>query len=184
MATHVIRRGIAVIPMSIEKRRNPIASPIVPIRLSASMEPCSTTLVTTVRITNPKTSSTTAAPRTIRASVDDRARRSPKTRAVIPTLVAARAEPKKRDAFIVSPRTVPAKMPDDIGIATPIIATRIETRPTFRNSPRSISSPTSARRTMTPISARIFRASLGSTSPNMDGPMAIPMMISPRTAGT
>ena len=47
-----------------------------------------TTLTTTVRMIRPSTSSATAAPSTMRASTVASARRSPKTRAVMPTLVA------------------------------------------------------------------------------------------------
>ena len=140
--------------------------------------------VTTVRMMSPKTSSATAAPRTMRASVEESAFRSPKTRAVMPTLVAASAAPRNNDALRDSPRIDPARTPDDMGTTTPMIATSMEALPTRRSSVRSISRPTSAKRMMTPISARTRMASLGSMSPSMEGPMTMPAMISPSTAGT
>ena len=132
----------------------------------------------------PRTSSATAAPRTMRASVDDSARKSPNTRAVMPTLVAASAAPRKSDALNDSPRTEPAKTPDDMGTTTPIMATSMEARPTFLSSVRSISRPTSANKIITPTSAKMRIASLGSMRPSIDGPMTMPAMISPSTAGT
>ena len=59
---------------------------------------------TTVRITRPSTSSATAAPRTTRASVVASARMSPNTRAVMPTLVAVSAAPRKMDVVVSCPR--------------------------------------------------------------------------------
>ena len=120
----------------------------------------------------------------MRASVDESAFKSPNTRAVMPTLVAASAAPRNSDALSDSPRTVPAKTPDDMGTTTPMMATSIEARPTFLSSVRSISRPTSASRMMTPTSAKMRIASLGSMSPSIDGPMTMPAMISPNTAGT
>ena len=171
-------------PIAPATSKNPVARPIVESKPPTSTEPCSTMRVTMVKITRPMTSSATAAPRTMRASVDESAFRSPKTRAVIPTLVAASAAPRNNDAFTDSPRMEPAKNPDDIGTATPMMATSIDARPTLRNSSRSISSPTSANKIMTPTSARTRMASLGSTRPRSDGPIMMPATISPITAGT
>ena len=67
------------------------------------IEPTSTRRTTTVRITRPRTSSATAAPSTVRASTVVRARRSPKTRAVMPTLVAVRAAPTKIASLVLNP---------------------------------------------------------------------------------
>ena len=163
--------------------RNPIARPMVETKPPTSTEPCSTMRVTMVRITRPMTSSATAAPRTMRASVEESAFKSPKTRAVIPTLVAASAAPRNKEALTDSPRIEPAKKPDDIGTATPIMATSVEARPTLRSSSRSISRPTSANKIITPTSARTRIASLGSTRPRSDGPIMMPATISPMTAG-
>ena len=63
---------------------------------NASRDPSSTMRTTTVRITRPRTSSATAAPSTMRDSVLDRIRRSPKARAVMPTEVAVSAAPMNR----------------------------------------------------------------------------------------
>ena len=178
------RRGTSVMPMATETTRNPAASPMVEAIPATSTDPCSTTRVTTVRITRPSTSSATAAPRTMRASVEDRARRSPNTRAVMPTLVAAIAAPRKSDALVDSPSRPPARNPVPIGSATPITATTMEALPTRRSSSRSVSMPTVASRMMTPTSARIFVASVEPTRPSTDGPMRIPAQISPMTAGT
>jgi hypothetical protein len=60
--------------------------------------------VTTVRMTRPITSSATAAPRTVLASTEASARRSPKTLAVIPTLVAVRAAPMNRASLPSRPK--------------------------------------------------------------------------------
>ena len=178
------RRGTTATPTAMLTTRNPAARPMVEAIPTASTDPCSTTRVTTVRITRPSTSSATAAPRTMRASVDDSALRSPNTRAVMPTLVAAMAAPRKREALVDSPRRPPARNPDPMGRATPITATIIEARPTRRSSSRSVSMPTVASRMMTPTSARIFVASVDPTSPRTDGPMRMPAVISPMTAGT
>jgi len=74
-------------------------------------------------------------------------------------------------------------MPTDIGTTTPAIATNSDARPTLLNSSRSVSIPTVASRTTTPISARTFMASVEPTSPSTDGPMRMPAVISPITAG-
>ena len=177
-------RGTNTMPNAPATSRNPNAKPTVETRPPMSTDPCSTMRVTIVKITRPITSSATAAPRTMRASVEESALRSPKTRAVMPTLVAASAAPRKSDAFTDSPRIEPAKYPDDIGTATPMMATRTDARPTLRNSSRSISRPTSANKMMTPTSARTRMASLGSTKPRREGPIMMPATISPITAGT
>ena len=182
--TQASKRGTSVRPIAPAMIRKPTAKPIVEITPATSTEPCTTMRVTTVRMTRPSTSSATAAPRTIRASVEDNARRSPKTRAVMPTLVAASAAPKNSDAFSDSPSNEPASTPEDIGRTTPRMATSMDALPTRRNSLRSISRPTSASKIMTPISDKMRMASLGSMRPSMDGPMTMPATISPRTAGT
>ena len=158
--------------------------PIVLATSAKSTEPCWTIRVTTVRMMSPRTSSVMAAPKTMRASVDESARKSANTRAVIPTLVAARAAPRNSDALKDSPRTVPAKTPEDMGTTTPMMATSIDARPTFLSSVRSISRPTPASKIISPTSASIRIASLGSMKPSIDGPMMMPARISPSTAGT
>ena len=193
--TPIVAGEAALVPMNFNSRgtrsrpiapaitRKPTARPMVLSKPIASMDPCLTIRVTTVRMMRPRTSSATAAPSTMRASVEASAFKSPNTRAVIPTLVAAKAAPRKSDALSDSPSALPARMPVDIGRTTPRIATNMEARPTRRNSLRSISRPTSAKRMMTPTSARTRRASLGSTIPNIEGPTMMPAVISPRTAG-
>ena len=136
------RRGITNIPTMPLTVKNATASATVPSTLATSTDPSLTMRVTTVRMMRPSTSSATAAPRTMRASVELNARKSLNTRAVIPTLVAANAAPRKRDAFIVSPSAYPAITPALIGNTTPITATPSDARPTRRSSTRSISRPT------------------------------------------
>ena len=146
--------------------------------------PSSTTRVTIVRMIRPSTSSATAAPRTTRASFVDNARRSPKTRAVMPTLVAVSVAPMNNDVLPFSPRARPVADPRMSGRPTPMIATVIADRPTLRNSPTSISIPTCIKRRIAPSSARRKSESDGSTRPRTDGPMRMPASISPSTAGT
>ena len=128
-------------------------------------------------------SSATAAPRTVRASMLASARRSPKTRAVMPTLVAVSAAPTKTASLPSNPSPSPAKMPVTIGTTTPTIATAMDARPTDLSSRRSISMPTSSSRRMTPSSASVRMTSFGSTKPKTDGPMSTPAKISATTAG-
>ena len=177
-------RGITKIPMAPAIAMNPTAMPIVLATSAKSTEPCWTIRVTTVRMMSPRTSSVMAAPKTMRASVDESARKSANTRAVTPTLVAARAAPRNSDALKDSPRTVPAKTPEDMGTTTPMMATSIDARPTFLSSVMSIPRPTSASKIIRPTSASIRIASLGSMKPSIDGPMTMPARISPSTAGT
>ena len=72
--------------------------------------------------TRPMTSSATAAPSTIRASVVASARRSPNTRAVMPTLVAVRAAPTNRAVLKSSPISRIAPSPSTSGATTPTVA--------------------------------------------------------------
>ena len=65
----------------------------------------------------------------MRASVVASARRSPKTRAVMPTLVAVSAAPRKIAVSVSKPRPTPAPAPATNGTATPMIATSIDARP-------------------------------------------------------
>ncbi len=139
---------------------------------------------TTVRITSPITSSATAAPSTVRASTIVNALRSPKTRAVIPTLVAVMAAPTKSASFPDMPMICPNVTPPMNGSATPRIATLSDALPTAVSSLSSSSDPTSRSSRMTPISARTRSTSLLSTRSSADGPMRMPARISPTTAGT
>ncbi len=79
--------------------RNPTATPTMPSTVAIETVPSVTIRTTTVRMTSPSTSSATAAPNTVRASTDVSARRSLNTRAVMPTLVAANAAPRKSAVF-------------------------------------------------------------------------------------
>ena len=146
-----------------------------------------TTLTTTVRMIRPSTSSATAAPSTMRASVVASARRSPNTRAVMPTLVAVSAAPRKIAVSVSQPRPTPAPAPATNGTATPMTATSIEARPTRPSSARSISMPTWTSSSSTPSSASMPRLTPrsppSSTRPSTDGPMRMPATISPSTAG-
>ncbi|CAB4885192.1 unannotated protein [freshwater metagenome] len=176
--------GTILAPMTPVMRRNPTASPVVP-RIDAALTlPSTTTRVTIVRMMRPSTSSATAAPRTMRDSVDDSTPRSPKTRAVMPTLVAVSAAPRNTDVFTSRPSARPAPIPPRKGAATPSTATAKEALPTLASSLTSISSPTLRSRRITPISPSRRRASSACTRFSTDGPIRIPARISPRTAGT
>ena len=178
------RTGNATRPTTPETTRKPTASPIVDDTVATSTEPCWTMRVTTVRMMSPSTSSVTAAPRTVRASDVDSARRSPKTRAVMPMLVAVSAAPTNSDVLVDSPRARAAVNPSASGRATPISPTPSDDRPTRRSSVISVSMPTWARSTMTPISARTKRMSPVEIHPRTDGPSTMPTAISPITTGT
>ncbi len=170
-------------PTVLVTARNPTASPIVDATVPIPTLPCSTTRVTTVRMIRPSTSSTTAAPSTVRASTVARARKSPKTRAVMPIDVAVSVAPTKREVLIDSPSIELAPKPSAIGKATPMIATKMLARPTLLSSTMSVSSPTWINSKITPSSARKNSMSLVLTRPNTDGPIRIPAVISPITAG-
>ena len=129
-------------PITEVRMRKPKANPIVVAIVPMPTEPCSTIRTTTVRMMRPRTSSTTAAPSTVRASAVANARKSPNTRAVIPMLVAVSAAPMNNDVLVDSPIASPTPTPSAIGNATPMSATSIEARPTLRNSATSVSRPT------------------------------------------
>ena len=129
------------------------------------------------------TSSATAAPSTVRASTVASALRSPKTRAVIPTDVAVSAAPTKSASLVGHVERQPRPKPMAMGATTPTTATDRAARPTEASSPMSISSPTSKRRRITPISPRMTRVSSAGSQPSADGPMIRPATISPTTAG-
>ena len=150
----------------------------------ADTEPSVTRRTTTVSTTRPITSSATAAPSTTRASWVASARRSPNTRAVMPTLVAVSAAPTNSAVLKSSPISDMAPRPRTIGATTPTVATCSDVRPTLPSSRRSISRPTSSRSRITPISPSVRRTS----SPwpmalSTDGPTRMPATISPTTAG-
>ena len=140
--------------------------------------------VTTVRMIKPSTSSTTAAPSTVRASTVASARKSPNTRAVMPIDVAVSAAPTNNEVLIDSPSSELAPKPSAIGKTTPMIATKMLARPTVLSSTMSVSSPTWMSSKMTPSSARKNSMSPVFTKPKTDGPIKIPAIISPITAGT
>ena len=129
------------------------------------------------------TSSATAAPSTVRASTRVSAPRSLKTRAVIPTLVAASAAPMNSEVSPDSPYASATPMPIATGSTMPMVATLSDDFPTDRRSPRLSSSPTSSSRRMTPSSARTSSVTSCPTSARTDGPMRMPARISPTTAG-
>ncbi len=165
--------------------RKPTATTTIPVTLSGDTEPSVTIRTTTVRTTRPMTSSATAAPRTTRASVVARARRSPNTRAVMPTLVAVSAAATNSATSNSVPVASIATRPSASGAITPTVAVNNDARPTARNSPRSISRPTSSSRRITPSSPSVWRTSSPlPTRPSIDGPMMMPATISPTTAGT
>ena len=152
---------------------------------STETEPSVTRRTTTVRTTRPITSSATAAPRTSRASVVANARRSPKTRAVMPTLVAVSAAPDEElGVEVVGDRPHGEEAEDHRRDDARRWPPGSEARPTLPSSPRSISMPTSSRRRTTPSSPRVTSTSSPwPTRPKTDGPMMTPATISPTTAG-
>ena len=186
--TRSSRRGTPSSPTNPVTSKNAIARPSVPATMPTLTDPPVTILTTTVRITRPSTSSATAAPRTTLASVVARARRSPNTRAVMPTLVAVSAAPTKIAVFVSCPNARPTAVPPANGAATPMKATSSEALPTLPSSARSISMPTWRRSSSTPISATTAmdtpRASSRWIRPSADGPTITPARISPSTAGT
>ena len=171
-------------PTVLVTARKPTARPMVDAIVPMPTLPCSTMRVTTVRMIKPSTSSTTAAPSTVRASTVASARKSPNTRAVMPIDVAVSAAPTNNEVLIDSPSSELAPKPSAIGKTTPMIATKMLARPTVLSSTMSVSSPTWMSSKMTPSSARKNSMSPVFTKPKTDGPIKIPAIISPMTAGT
>ncbi len=97
---------------------------MIPATDRTDTDPSVTSRTTTVRTMSPITSSATAAPSTMRASVVARALRSPNTRAVMPTLVAVSAAPTNSAVLKSSPIRPMAPMPSAIGAITPITCHR------------------------------------------------------------
>ena len=93
--------GANLEPSTAVTTRNPIATPTITATSPIETDPSDTSRTTTVRITSPSTSSATAAPSTVRASTVASARKSLKTRAVIPTLVAESAAPMNNDWLLL-----------------------------------------------------------------------------------
>ena len=83
-------------PMAIEPPRKSTALAMISTTLTTLTVPACTRLETTARMTSPRTSSMTAAPRTICASGIFSLPRSRKTRPVMPTEVAASVAPRNR----------------------------------------------------------------------------------------
>ena len=180
--------GTTNTPSSPVPNKKSSANPNVCATVPMPTDPPVTTFTTTVKMIRPRTSSATAAPRTIRDSIDASALKSPKTRAVIPTLVAVSAAPNSSAVFVDSPNNSPTPSPAANGTTTPTTATAIDAPPTFRSSTRSVSMPTESRSNSTPISASTAtetpRAPSSWIRPITDGPTSTPATISPSTAGT
>ena len=175
--------GNIVSPIVLVITRNTTASAVVETIVPRPTDPRSTTRVITVKIIRPKTSSATAAPRTIRASTVASARKSPNTRAVMPMLVAVSAAPKNNEGIISLPNKTPVPIPKTIGAKIPIKPTNKEARPTFFNSTTSVSRPTWSNKIITPSSDITYKISLAFTKPRTELPIKIPAKISPITAG-
>jgi hypothetical protein len=90
-------------PATTTATRNPAAIAKVVAIPATLMAPPAARPDTTPRMTSPTTSSSTAAPRMIRASGVSMAPRSPNTRAVIPTDVAVSVAPMKIATVPMSP---------------------------------------------------------------------------------
>ena len=182
-ATPPSSRGTTRRPTTPVTSKKATANPVVPATETTENPPPVASLATTVKMINPRTSSTTAAPRTTRASLVPRAPRSPNTRAVMPTLVAVSAAPMNTAVVVLCPRAMAAAAPTANGTTTPPTATSIDERPTLMSSPTSISMPTPSSNRSTPSSANTASESVRSTRPRTDGPTSIPATISPSTVG-
>ncbi len=95
---------------------------------------------------------------------------SAKTAEVMPTLVAARAEPMNRLVSVLSPNTSPAAVPAANGTITPITPTRAAVPPTSRISESFVSRPTQKSRKTTPSSAKTSRRLAGLDEAEDRGP--------------
>ena len=145
----------------------------------------------TERITRPSTSSITAAPRMIFDSRAESLPRSASTRAVMPTLVAARVAPMKTCASVSSPGSSQAETPQPRknGAITPSTATSRLDHPTESISATFDSSPTWNSSRITPSWARIsipgdVRRNSRPPNPNSARlPSSMPNSSSPSTAG-
>ncbi len=173
-------------PTSVATTRNPTAAPTVSATSPGPTDPSVTTLTTMVRITRPKTSSATAAPSTILASVVANARRSPNTRAVIPTLVAVKRRPdeERRITRLAEPEPdEPTQRerhrdPDDCHQHRRPGRGRPVRRDPSPSPPEPAAAARRARPAPSPPRCR------PTTHPSRDGPMSTPTTISPTTAGT
>ena len=104
-------QGMRKVPTSMTASRKPNAIPVVAaIRRKVTFSP-RTRPVTTVKITSPRMSSITAAPRMICPSTSRSRPRSDSTRAVIPTLVAVKVAPAMIAAMLVSPSALQTANP-------------------------------------------------------------------------
>ncbi len=145
-------------------------------------DPFSSKPITMVRTKRARTSSITAAPKTVRVSTVPISPHSAKTRILIPTLVAVKAAPIKRATAVLSPIRIPIIKPNIKGKITPKIATNPACFPTLIKLSMSVSSPTSNRRKAAPISAKI-RKNSSSGSMNAKRLRPIPASNSPTTSG-
>src|SRR6266487_3502186 len=178
--------GASRTPTATPATRKATAAPTTSNSSCGAIEPPATRRTITVRITRPMTSSATAAPSTVRASARDNAFRSPKTRAVMPTLVAVRAAATNSSTWWPCPaspvRRSPAQ-PNANGNTTPTVATDNAGRPTFSRSVSSVSSPTWSSSNSTPSWPSTASTWSPPTSPSAEGPTSTPSTSSPSTAG-
>jgi hypothetical protein len=130
---------------------------------------------TTARTSSPSTSSITAAPRMMRAKPERSAPASFRTRAVMPTLVAAGMAPRNACSIHDSSgrASFPTPKPRTIGVTTPRRATRAAGPPTA-----SISLGVDSRPTWK------SRADVSGPPRSAAFPIAMPTSSSPRTAAT
>jgi hypothetical protein len=184
--------GVSQTPSDTESRRKPtvfIASPatappgLVPAAAGAAHA------VTAPSSTSASTSSTMAAPRMILASRAREAFMSRRTRAVMPTLVAASAAPRNTCAAAgaAGRRSFPARKPRARLEAVPRIATTNDEAPTDERSRTERPNPTSNNRRTMPTCARMSRYESEPRKRNVwrpgTLPSTMPAMSSPRTAG-
>ncbi len=111
-------------------------------------------------------SSTTAAPRTTRAGRIVMQPRSPKARAAIPTLDAARPTPASRAALVEYPNAATTPNPVPPAARMPATLATAAVRPTDTRSDTFVSRPAVNRRTTIPTCDRAFVAPFTSTHPS------------------
>ena len=145
------------VPITIATARNPNALRVSSATIRAVGSSPEAIAATTARITNPKISSSTAAPRTVCAALERVMPSARNTDAVIPILVATRDAPMKRRALLdSSPKKIgpSTQVPRMNGTATPILATSNAFTPTVFMLARFDSSPIENSNNAAPKAAR------------------------------
>ena len=171
------------VPPSPKNTTKPSASAITMATPVGSIPPSAASPTATASKIIARMSSTTAAPRIVRAGRVPNDPISIRTAEVIPMLVATSAAPMKMLVVAGSPRPRPTPTPPARGSTNPSMPTRIAARPTSASSESFVSSPTQKSRKTTPSSAKTSSVSPGSTRPITEGPIRTPARISPTIEG-